>query len=1180
MNHIYRLVWSRVAHSWVAVRENARGRGKTQSRGGKRVVELTAAALSVSAVCIPLSPAAYAANASDASIAAGNGSAKIATVGTTTTINQSSERVVIDWTSLSTAANEALVFNQPNASAVALNRITGSSPSTFLGSLSANGQVYILNPNGVLFGAGAQVNVGGLVASTMQMDAAAFMNGSGTFTQAASATGTVVNQGSLNAASGGYIALLGKTVRNDGTITAPLGTAALGAGSSITLTFSGNSLVHMQVDQSVFNTLAENGGLIQADGGVVVMTAGAADSLLASVVNNTGTIEARTVENHAGTITLLGGMQAGTVNVDGTLDASAQNGGNGGAIETSAATVNVANSASIDTRAPQGLMGSWLIDPIDFTVAASGGNITGAALSAELKSTNVTLDTVNTTGTATGNINIDDAVNWSSNSVDASSHTLTLNAANNININAPITWGVSGTPGDAATTGALVLNAGGVINIGAAMNAYWRAPLTMNTGPTSASVISTVNVDLLPNAGGFSGSVNFFSDAGTTAAGGTGLLTINGNAYTVISDVTPGSGVGVAGDTGTDSLQGMQNNLSGYYALGSNIDASATASWNGGAGFAPISTFTGVFDGLGHTISGLTEFDTQLAANVGLFGDIMATTVCNVGLVGASVAGSGYVGILVGFNHIGTVTNSFATGTVSGGVSVGGLVGANEGTTANSYADAYIPYGASFAGNYHGAGGLVGSNFGTIENSYAIGAVNSIFNAGGLAGSNWGGAIIDSYATGTVWSRTGAGGGLAGYGGESSSITQSYATGAVTGAGDAGGLEGKTYGSISDSYATGSVSVLNSGSTSAILGGLVGIDGGSIANSYATGNVSNATIAGTGTAGETGGLVGMNYGGSITNSYATGAVTGARYVGGLVGANFGPFNISGSIHNSYETGVVTGTDSATTGGLVGAVLSTGSVTDSFYDSDANPTLTGIGGSVDLGGVVWGMSTAALQNSANFTSATGTSNPTDHSGNGDVNPAWDLPGAGNGAGSTWFMYSGFTTLLLQAFLTPLTITANNVSTQYDGTAFYGGNGVTYSVTPDLSLLSGTLTYSGSAQGAVGLGDYVISVSGLYSAQNGYMITFVDGRLSIVNTPPATTGGTGGLVTASNDLGQVEAWVLSKQNSGQASASRGVPDLADAGTASDDEGDVTIKLGSNGSTLHIERDAGGEQAHIHP
>src|SRR5690606_9025468 len=148
-----------------------------------------------------------------------------------------------------------------------------------------------------------------------------------------------------------------------GAIRAPAGAVALGAGNAATLTFSGNSLVQMQVDRSVLDSLAENGGLIHADGGVVVMSAGAKQELLASVVNNTGVIQARRVENRGGTIVLLGGMEAGTVNVGGTLDASALGGGNGGFVETSAARVKVASEARITTSAATGQTGTWLIDP-------------------------------------------------------------------------------------------------------------------------------------------------------------------------------------------------------------------------------------------------------------------------------------------------------------------------------------------------------------------------------------------------------------------------------------------------------------------------------------------------------------------------------------------------------------------------------------------------------------------------------------------------------------------------------------------------------------------------------------------------------------------------------------------------------------------------------------------------
>lgn len=279
MNRIYRLVFNEALGVWVAVAEKSRGRGKC----GR-------AASALLAVLAILSPSAHAANAADATIRGGAGT--VATVGNTTTIQQTSQRLALDWTQLSTAAGEALNFNQPNAQAIALNRITGSSPSTFLGSLTANGQVFILNPNGILFGAGSQVNVGGIVASTLGMNPTDFMNGSNTFTKT-TGTGSVVNQGSMTAAQGGYLALLAPEVRNEGVMTASLGTALLAAGNKVTLNLNNGSLLSYSIDQGAINALAENKQLVKADGGQVLLSAKALDSLTTATVNNTGIIEDR-----------------------------------------------------------------------------------------------------------------------------------------------------------------------------------------------------------------------------------------------------------------------------------------------------------------------------------------------------------------------------------------------------------------------------------------------------------------------------------------------------------------------------------------------------------------------------------------------------------------------------------------------------------------------------------------------------------------------------------------------------------------------------------------------------------------------------------------------------------------------------------------------------------------------
>jgi filamentous hemagglutinin family protein len=1355
MNHVYRLVWSHRRNGWVAVSELARGRKKGSGR------RLTLAALSLTAAVAQAGP-------SGGQVVSGAG--QISSSGNSTTVTQSSQNLSLNWQSFNIAPQETVDFVQPSAAAVAVNHILGNNGTQILGHLNANGQVYLINPNGILFGAGSQVDVGGLVASTL--DVSATNSGSTTRSFSGSGTGSVINEGTITAANGGYVVLLGNRVNNLGTIVAQLGAVGFGAGSAVTLTFSGDSLVGMQVDRSTLNNLAANGGLVQADGGRVIMTAGAQNALLASVVNNTGVIEARTVEEHDGTITLLGGMTAGQVNVGGTLDASAPNGGNGGSIETSAAHVSVADSARITTAAPQGLTGSWMVDPQDFTVAASGGDITGATLSTELAATNVQLESSSGATSGSGNVNVNDPVTWSANT------TLTLTASNNVNINASI-----------AATGA---TAGLVI-----------APNTANGGEAASGAgVYTLN-----------------NGSSITLSGANPSLSIAGQAYTVINTL------GSQGSTTATDLQGINGNLSGYYALGSNIGATATASWNSGAGFTPIGSpgaaFTGTFDGLGHTIGNLTI--NQTGRYVGLFGYVGSTGVVqNVGLVGGSVIGDNYTGALVGSNY-GTVNNSYATLPVTGDFDTGGLVGQNYGTVKNSHATGAVSssgYGTGgligISGTYNNSsathisnsyatgavtsttaavGGLAGVDYGSIDSSYATGSVASTsvsnpaevgglvgalvgpvtnsyatghvsagtFQVGGLVGvvysfggadvgtvtnsfwnvtttgqsssagggtglttaqmqtaanftgfnfsttpgatgNNWVmvdadgtlnnaggssgatypmlaseyattitnahqlqlmamdtaasyalGANIDASATagsGDVWStsngfspvgpssapfsgtfnglghtisglyivtspQNGSGmfgastgtlenvglvnenmtggpyrsgglvgenggvisnsyvtgsvtagfytGGLAGING--GTITNSYSTATVNGGGNVGGLVGGDYGTITESYATGAVA------GSFRVGGLAGFNiGGAVSNSYSTGTVSGSSavggllganygpvsgshasgpVTGSGGSSDVGGLIGSNFG-TVSDSYATNFVNGSSNVGGLVGYNYGRNSSGTTVSNSYATGDVSGTSNV--GGLVGynyAGGSSGSSLAAVSNSYATGAVAGsnnvgglvgynyagtghgmgmplttvvtvddsyatgaVSGSTNVGGLVGNNSAGAAGDSATvsngFWNVTTTGQSTSSGGGTGLTTAqmqqqsnftgWDFA-------ATWISYNGYTNPLLQSFMTPLTVTANDATGTYNGVAYTGGNGVTYSVTPGGNLL-GSLTYGGSSQGAVNVGNYSLTPQGLYSNQQGYIISYTSGALTITPAPLTVTGTTVG------------------------------------------------------------------------
>lgn len=484
MNRIYQSIWNDTTGVFVAASEAANSGNREKSSGtrsDKRSVRFAITALSA---CLMLTFGASAYALPTGGVVAA-GSASITSGATSTTITQSTANLIINWQSFGIATGQSVQFIQPGSSSVALNRVLGADPSSIMGSLSSNGKVFLLNPNGILFGSGASVNVGGLVASTLSLSDANFMAGRYAFTDAGS--GSVVNQGTINAADGGYVALLGKSVSNQGVISARLGTVALAAGTAITLDLTGDGLLNVSVAQGAVNALIDNGGLIRADGGRVLLTAQAAGNLLQTVVNNTGVIQAQTIGNRNGTILLLGDMQTGTVNVGGTLDASAPNGGNGGFIETSAAHVNIQDTAQVTTAAAQGLVGTWLIDPQDFIIG-SGGNISGATLSALLVTNSVTISTstgpdatlagtppvtsLNTATPGNGDIFVNEAVSWTASS---SPTTLTLNAARDVNVNAAVT----------AVDGSFVVCCGRDINV--------NAPITTTRGSVLLSAGRNLN---------------------------------------------------------------------------------------------------------------------------------------------------------------------------------------------------------------------------------------------------------------------------------------------------------------------------------------------------------------------------------------------------------------------------------------------------------------------------------------------------------------------------------------------------------------------------------------------------------------------------------------------------------------------------------------------------------------
>ncbi len=241
-------------------------------------------------------------------------------------INQTSQRAIVNWDSFNVGKNATVNFNQPNANAVTLNRVTGGSASVIDGAMRANGQVILVNSNGVTFGRGSEVNAAAVVASTLNIANQEFMDGKTTFkddgTGVGSRAGKIINKGTIqtnqdgNSTEGGFIALLAPEVRNQGYLLAQKGgTVAIGSGNHITLHIQGQTLVALKVEESVYNGLIANKRVIEAPGGLVVLATGAANQLMAGVIKNTGRIAANSLVDNGGTIELVAKniTQAGTI---------------------------------------------------------------------------------------------------------------------------------------------------------------------------------------------------------------------------------------------------------------------------------------------------------------------------------------------------------------------------------------------------------------------------------------------------------------------------------------------------------------------------------------------------------------------------------------------------------------------------------------------------------------------------------------------------------------------------------------------------------------------------------------------------------------------------------------------------------------------------------------------------
>ncbi|WVN42752.1 YDG domain-containing protein [beta proteobacterium MWH-UniP1] len=968
------------------------------------------------------------------------GAGTISSSGTTMTVTQTTDRMAANWQSFNIGKGNTVNFVQPNSNSVALNRVLGSDVSVIQGALNANGKLFLINPNGVLFTKDSHVNVGSLVASTLNITTENFMAGNYRFEGASS--NAIINQGNITAngdgAGGGTVALITAKIVNQGAITAHKGNVLMGAGSRVTLNLGGP--VSIEVEQGALDALIEQGGAIKADGGLVYLTAKAANDIVTTVINHTGVTEAQTLATgQSGKIYLMGDMAKGRVEVAGTLDASAPNGGDGGFVETSAATLKVHDGAAV--RA-----GHWLIDPTNITVDAG----MATTLQGQLSTGNATVTTARG-GVDAGDIFLNAGITWSS------GKTLTLRADRNIEINA--TLDASGGSG-----GRLSLEYGqgaknGVLD-GLAATYTINAPVKLrDSGAANGSNLNATNF--------------------ATKFGSTGAITH----FTTLSSLSA-----------LDAIDVNSTSLRGSYALGADLSlASMTAPIGNSA-----RSFTGRFDGLGNTLSGLTLTG---ASYLGLFGTTgLNSFISNLKLNNFNLTATGafnssaYMGALVGRASGGSYYNlSYSNMTFSGG------------TSASTDAARQVGVGMTGIG---GLIGIVGTSGVVIEKVRGSGVtIEGERNLGGLVGSislssTTAAKISDVQLDNVSLTITGA------FGGQSSEV---------------GGLAGALSYTTVQKTAVSNLTVRtknNQNLSNGFVGGLVGSAYFSdIDKSFAHGSIdiNNYTtiVSHPGATGSVGGLVGFVFGGSVSNSYALTDVTVNNSqsfrggIGGLVGRAEHTSSTSASINNSYSAGKVSagnlsGTNLNYIGGSIGTIqtsttnassgISALTITNVFWDRDASTRSNAIG-TTSMAAKTGSTAIGALLSSTGST-------------------AFDQAGyTGFDFTNVWASYTGIRPIL-RALQSTVQVKVDSVAKTYDKVAW---NSPTYTATSGAPV-TGTISLAGTAVNAVNAGTYSIQASGLTLNQSTHLdyqkwsdLSYIDGTLKI-NPKTLTLSG----LTAANKV----------------------------------------------------------------
>lgn len=652
---------------------------------------------------------------------------------TTMNINQTSANAIINWQGYNIGANEAVKYIQPGSSSIALNRVTGVDPSYIYGLLSGNGQVWVINPNGLLVGPGATVQTGSFLASTMNITDENFLSGTHLFTTTPGSQASIVNQGNISVANGGYVVLAAPTVSNSGTIIANLGSVHLASGDTTTLTIDNGSLINVAVDGAVAEHAlgVSNSGRISAAGGQVAMTAKVAGDIMKSIVNNDGIIEVNSTLDGSGFILLDSGDYGIAAN-SGTLDASGKNRGEvGGTVKVLGEKVALYAGSTIDVSGDAG----------GGTVLA-GGNFHGAG--AEQNASMIYVDKdASIKADALTNGNGGQVAVWSD---DATRFYGTISAQGGT---------LGGDGGFAEVSGRHSLTYAGLVNLGAAKGATG----TLLLDPDEITIIhgaSDTNI-LVTGTNPFddtsSGSGSLLSDDTLT----TQLSTASVSVMTSTGNITSNPGVIIDINSNTLTLDSAKDiTLGGLFNDTGTAGTLALKIGQSGSGGTLTIPGTTTINANNVTVSGGTGTDT---INVTRDADMTLTNT-------ALTVGSAYT-----LNHAG-IESAVLTGGAGDNVIDAGGWGGSASIYDTGGADTLTGNGAhtTLIGSNSGSTFTIsGSNAGTLNSVTTFSGITSLIggsnadtftlNTGSFNGSIAGGGGTDTLAatSGTnSWQVTGA----------------------------------------------------------------------------------------------------------------------------------------------------------------------------------------------------------------------------------------------------------------------------------------------------------------------------------------------------------------------------------------------------------------------------------------